>query len=69
VIVYAGVQDARGAFVSGLTADDFEVMVNGERRSIDRFSADAGLLTVVVRFDISFSAMPGDLNGKPKLGC
>lgn len=57
-------EDDKGNPVSGLTREDFEVWVEGQRQSIASFSApsDSRPLTLIVLVDISVSQMqaPGD---------
>jgi Ca-activated chloride channel family protein len=55
VEVYATVTDAAGMPVSGLTAGDFEVYEDGQRRPIDVFAVGDVPLTVVLGVDRSWS--------------
>ena len=60
VEVYAGVVDAAGQPVRGLTAADFEVLEDGEPQKIAAFTAGDFPLTVALALDRSFS-----MAGKP----
>jgi len=58
VPVYATVTDASGAFVTDLTAGDFEVDDNGLRRPITVFKRDLQPITVAILVDRSPSLFP-----------
>ena len=60
VEVYASVADANGQPVRGLTADDFEVLEDGEPQRISAFTAGDFPLTAALALDRSFS-----MAGKP----
>ena len=55
VTVSATVRDNRGRLVKDLTKRDFEVIDNGERRSISEFRAERAPLSVAILFDVSGS--------------
>ena len=57
VIIERG--DSPGAFVSGLTEDDFEVNLDGRPRSIERLSSGRSGAVVLLLVDLSFSATTG----------
>lgn len=60
VEVYASVIDSKGEPVRSLTADDFEILENGEPQKISAFTAGDVPLTVALALDRSFS-----MAGKP----
>lgn len=60
VEVYASVVDEKGQPVRGLTADDFEVLEDGEPQKISAFTAGEFPLTAALALDTSFS-----MAGKP----
>jgi Ca-activated chloride channel family protein len=59
VNVYAIARNARGDYVTDLTADDFKVFENDRPQTIDRFSAERRPLRIAVVLDTSLS-MEGD---------
>jgi Ca-activated chloride channel family protein len=59
VEVYATVTDAKGALVTGLKQDDFEVYENNELQDVSTFAAGEFPLTVALGVDRSWS-MSGD---------
>ena len=63
VTVRAGVVDDKGAPVSNMVRDEFEILVNGELRPIVSFAADSSPLTLVVLMDVTASATPPGLAG------
>jgi Ca-activated chloride channel family protein len=59
VNLYAIVRDAKGAYVGGLTRDDFRVTENGRPQTISRFSDEWKPLRIAIVLDTSLS-MQGD---------
>lgn len=55
VSVYATVLDAEGHLVTGLTADQFEILDNGRSQPIALFASDSQPITIVVMLDRSGS--------------
>jgi Ca-activated chloride channel homolog len=55
VVVPVTVTDGSGRFVRGLTADQFEILDNGNRRVITQFSADRAPVSLGILLDISGS--------------
>ncbi|MGE3191481.1 MAG: VWA domain-containing protein, partial [Vicinamibacterales bacterium] len=55
VTVSATVRDGRGRLVTGLSAEDFEVLDAGEPRAISAFRAESAPLSVAILFDVSGS--------------
>jgi Ca-activated chloride channel family protein len=60
VSVTATVRDRRGRLVRGLSKTDFEVLDNGQRRTITDFRTDPSPVSVAVLFDISGSMRVAD---------
>jgi Ca-activated chloride channel homolog len=60
VRVSAVVRDRKGRFVQDLSARDFEVLDEGQPRSIVDFRSDAGAVSIALLFDVSGS-MTGQL--------
>jgi Ca-activated chloride channel family protein len=61
VRVAAVVRDHKGRFVQDLSANDFEILDGGQRRSITDFRRDTAGVSVAVLFDVSGS-MEGHLS-------
>ena len=55
VSITATVVDANGAFVSGLTRDDFEVFEDGERQTITHFATERVPIGLGLLLDVSDS--------------
>ncbi len=55
VTVSATVRDRRGRAVADLTAQDFEVLDRGQRRTITDFRTEAAPISVAILFDVSGS--------------
>ena len=55
VMISVVVRDRAGALVTGLTRSDFDVLDNGERRTITDFRAERGVVSVALLFDGSGS--------------
>jgi Ca-activated chloride channel family protein len=60
VSVTATVRDRRGRLVRGLSASDFEVLDNGQRRTITQFRTEPSPVSVAILFDISGSMRIAD---------
>ena len=60
VSVTATVRDKKGRLVKGLGATDFEVLDNGQRRTITDFRTDPSAVSLAVLFDISGSMRVAD---------
>src|SRR5262245_15368817 len=60
VPIAAVVRDHRGRFVQDLTSRDFEILDNGQQRSISDFRRDLTGVSIAVLFDVSGS-MQGHL--------
>ena len=60
VTVTATVRDKKGRLVKGLGVKDFEVLDNGERRSITDFRAEPSPISLAILFDISGSMRTAD---------
>jgi VWFA-related protein len=60
VTVTATVRDRRGRLVRGLEVGDFQVLDNGEARSITDFRVEPSLVSVALLFDISGSMRVAD---------
>jgi VWFA-related protein len=54
-LVDVAVEESSGSLVSGLTRDDFEVLVDGQTRPIEFFTEGSRPLTVVLLLDVSVS--------------
>ncbi len=54
-LVDVAVEESNGALVSGLTRDDFEIVIDGQVRPIEFFTEGNRPLTVVLLLDVSVS--------------
>lgn len=61
VLVYVQVDQADGKPASGLTRNDFDVLVDGQPQPIESFTADETPISVVLLLDESASMRMGDL--------
>lgn len=60
VSVTATVRDKKGRLVKGLSAADFEVLDNGQRRTISSFRTEPSPVSLAILFDISGSMRMAD---------